>query len=644
MITETSYKAILSQKEKKNFSDIFMWLFLVLVGFALFLRLFQLGEKPYHHDESLYATYSWNLYTGRGYQYHPMLHGPFLFHINTLFFFLFGVSNFTARLSVALFGTILVGLTYYLREHLGEKGTLATGMLLALSPINLYFSRFLAHDMYVAVFTLLPVIFFIKYVRNMEERSYLYGLAISLVFLFTIKLTAYIHTFIFVTFGIFYLIVVRSPGFVATNPKARTKSHEPRIKSKKQRTTDSLAQLRARPEPAEGADNGQRTPGSVQLFSEEVWSFLKKYKFPLTFAFFLFIGIYVTLYTTFFANPKGVWDSIFTTFSYWIEQNRIQRIRGAFTYYLPFLILYELPVVLAVMVGLFSKLSRTESTREVFIGVTLVTIFLAYTLSDNLLSKELNNLTHMETLADLVYALYLLFVGSWGTFHFLRRRETFTAFLVYWSMMALLIYSYAGEKIPWLSVHIVLPLTLLAGRFLGEFLDSRLFQQYLRYFIGGLLIVLAFMLHTTIQANYHYNANPVERLVYTHTSPEVVKMVGKIEEVSFKFGKGKETPLAVQGIAVWPLSWYLRDYQSWYYPGDLKTALDRPIIIIDWASREQYQELLKDYFEIHVKLREWWIPAPNATWRQWWNYFLFRKVYNPTGSEDIAFYVKKEFM
>jgi uncharacterized protein (TIGR03663 family) len=631
-MTETSYnKTMILPKEKTRFLDTFHLLFLGILGFALFLRLFQLGEKPYHHDESLYATYSWNLYTGRGYQYFPMLHGPFLFHVNTLFFFLFGVSNFTARLSVALFGTVLVGLTYYLKEQLGEKGVLAAATFLALSPINLYFSRFLAHDSYVAVFTLLPVIFFIKYLKDLNNRSYLYGLAISLAFLFTIKLTAYIHTFIFVTFGGVYEFIIRRRRAMVKNKKDL-----PSGKGKKSRTMEDSQSFTAdRP------------------FLREAQNFLREHKFPLLFASFMFIGIYITLYTTFFTNPRGVWDSIFTTFQYWIEQNRIQRIRGAFTYYLPFLALYELPVILVVGLGLFTKLSKTEYTREIFIGVTLATVVLMYTLWSSPLPKELslfgqvfqvNHLTHMDTFADVVYALYLIFLGGWGVFHFLRQKEVFTAFLLYWSVMALLIYSYAGEKIPWLSVHVALPLILLAGKFMGEFLNSPFFQRHLKYFLICLLLALAFTLHTTIYANFYYNANPIERLVYTHTSPEVVKMVDKIEEVSFKFGKGKDTPLAVQGIAVWPLSWYLREYRNWYYPGDIKTALDRPIIIIDWVSREQYKELLQDYFEIHVKLREWWIPGENPTWRQLWNYFLFREVYNPTGSEDIAFYVKKEFM
>jgi uncharacterized protein (TIGR03663 family) len=621
MLAETSYMPFPSQEEKKSAWDAFTLFFLAILGLALFLRLFQLGEKPYHHDESLYATYSWNLYSGKGYQYFPMLHGPFLFHINTLIFFLFGVGDFTARLSVALFGAILVGLTYYLREQLGDKGVLAAATFLALSPVNLYFSRFLAHDMYVAVFTLLPVVFFLRYVKDPENRTFFYGLAISLAFFFTIKLTAYIHTFIFATFLIFY------KWFTLSSSQT----------DNRQRVTD----------------RDQKATGIVRVLLGEFKTFIKTSRFPLIIASFLFIGIYITLFTTFFTNPKGVWDSIFTTFSYWIEQNRIQRIKGAFTYYLPFLILYELPTVFVIMLGLFAKLSKTEYAKEVFIAVTFVAVVLAYLLTDNPLPKELlglnmNSLTHMETFADPIYALYLVFLGGWGVFHFFRRGEIFTAFLLYWSCLALLIYAYAGEKIPWLTVHMVLPLSLLAGNFMGEFLNSLLFRRYLKPFLIGILVVIAFMLHTTIQANYYYNANPVERLVYTHTSPDVLRMVEKIEDVCFKTGKGKATPLAIQGIAVWPLSWYLRDYTSWYYPGDLRVAQDRPIVVFDWVLRdqyrEQYKELLQNYFEIRVKLREWWIPSGNPTWRQLWNYFLHREVYSITGSEDVAFYVKKEFM
>ena len=70
-----------------------------LVIFTVFTRFYQLDVRPFHHDESQYVKYSYDLYRGLGYKYDPMLHGPFLYHLNALIFILFGDSDFTARIS-----------------------------------------------------------------------------------------------------------------------------------------------------------------------------------------------------------------------------------------------------------------------------------------------------------------------------------------------------------------------------------------------------------------------------------------------------------------------------------------------------------------------------------------------------------------
>jgi two-component system phosphate regulon sensor histidine kinase PhoR len=51
---------------------------------GLVLRFWGLGDKAFHHDESLHAFYSWRLYDGQGYVHDPMMHGPLLFELNAL--------------------------------------------------------------------------------------------------------------------------------------------------------------------------------------------------------------------------------------------------------------------------------------------------------------------------------------------------------------------------------------------------------------------------------------------------------------------------------------------------------------------------------------------------------------------------------
>src|SRR5947209_7994239 len=91
--------------------------YLALVGVGLLLRLWDLGTRAVHHDESLHAYYSWNLFVGHGYAYDPLMHGPLQFEVVPIFYLLFGVSDFSARLLAAFLGTALIGMPYFLRRY-----------------------------------------------------------------------------------------------------------------------------------------------------------------------------------------------------------------------------------------------------------------------------------------------------------------------------------------------------------------------------------------------------------------------------------------------------------------------------------------------------------------------------------------------
>ena len=74
-----------------------------------------------------------------------------------------------------------------------------------------------------------------------------------------------------------------------------------------------------------------------------------------------------------------------------------------------------------------------------------------------------------------------------------RPRQLFFWFCAYWFVAALLIYSWAGEKMPWMLPQITLPLILLAGRLLGQWADAGWGRRALtsRGLATGGLILLA---------------------------------------------------------------------------------------------------------------------------------------------------------
>ncbi len=69
-----------------------------LVLIALAMRLYDLGGRAVHHDESLHGYFAYQMFIGGGYDHNPLMHGMFLFHSIATSFFLFGDSEFSMRL------------------------------------------------------------------------------------------------------------------------------------------------------------------------------------------------------------------------------------------------------------------------------------------------------------------------------------------------------------------------------------------------------------------------------------------------------------------------------------------------------------------------------------------------------------------
>lgn len=168
--------------------------FFLPIVVASLLRFWDLGLRPFHSDEGVNSFFLLNLYDRNYYHYDPAnYHGPFLYYIGLIPFYLFGISDFTFRLMPVLFGIMGVALFYPLRKRLGTMGLLTTGLLIAFSPANSFFSRDTIHEIYLAFFSLAVVVAFFLYAETRKSR-YLYFAGASIAFVITIKET-YILTF-----------------------------------------------------------------------------------------------------------------------------------------------------------------------------------------------------------------------------------------------------------------------------------------------------------------------------------------------------------------------------------------------------------------------------------------------------------------
>jgi len=170
---------------------------LILIAFVL--RLYDVGARTMSHDESLHTTYSYNLYSGVGFKHDPLMHGPLLFHATALSYFIFGPSDFSARFPVVLLGAGVVAMLWWARPWLGKLGAFLAAAMLAFSPTMLFHSRYIRHDMYAIFFALAVIILVFQFMQKGDKRL-LVAMAAMLGMLYTTKEVAFIYVIILIGF------------------------------------------------------------------------------------------------------------------------------------------------------------------------------------------------------------------------------------------------------------------------------------------------------------------------------------------------------------------------------------------------------------------------------------------------------------
>ena len=179
--------------------------YLAILLVAIVTRFWGLGDRVMSHDESLHTQFSYQFFIGDGFNHTPLMHGPFLFHITPIFYWLLGDSDFSARVPVAIFGIILVAMPYFLRPWLGKVGALATSFIFLISPYLTYYSRYIRHDIYVIVWAMIIFIAIWHYFQTREDK-YLWWFAAGNALMFSTKEVSFIYVAIFGSFLILRLL------------------------------------------------------------------------------------------------------------------------------------------------------------------------------------------------------------------------------------------------------------------------------------------------------------------------------------------------------------------------------------------------------------------------------------------------------
>lgn len=186
-------------------------IYVVIFLLAIFSRFYMLGDRVMSHDESLHTVFSHNLYKDGIYRHNPMMHGPILFHVTAASYALFGVDDFTSRIYPALLGVLMVMFPLLMRRWLGRTGAVLTAIMLLLSPLLLYYSRYIRHDIpsiMAAMVMVYAILMYLSGPQNQRRRAHwLYVLAAAMLWNLGSKETAFIYIAIIGLFLTIYWIV-----------------------------------------------------------------------------------------------------------------------------------------------------------------------------------------------------------------------------------------------------------------------------------------------------------------------------------------------------------------------------------------------------------------------------------------------------
>jgi uncharacterized protein (TIGR03663 family) len=579
-------------------------LYVAVFVIAIALRLYDLGPRPYHHDESIHAFFSWKIVDQgvKDYNYDPVYHGPVLYYSSALAMWLFGDNDFTGRLSAVLFGLGVLGFTWPVRRYIGRNAALAFLILASLSPSFTYFTRFVRHDIYLAFCNLMAVYFAFRYGETRTARHlYLSGAGLALAF--CTKEDMYVVAPVM----IFALVLMLVWEVV----------------------------------------HGSNTVGGIV---EESRAFLRRALLPLVTTAVIFAAIWLVLYTSLLTHPNN-WNGVTRALTYWWGQHSIKRIGGPWWYYVPQLTFYD-PLILfgaaAFMFAPFFTAAKNDAVLRYMrygAGALAIAFVVLFYRGSNV--------------APLVF-IAILGAAQIGVAR-VWLPDRFTRFLILWALGTLCFYGWAQEKVPWLLVPQVMPLAILAGMWFARLIETGAIRRPATVVpiaaVGGLTIWILIASNFLYDAprpdecvacpnnECHTDKNPEcrtgELLSYVQSTYDIHKIMRHVEGAGRILGTGTQTRLAVSGDATWPFSWYLRHYPvNW--AADVRNV-DVPVVIVNKdATNSLDQPLGERYEKIPFQIRAWWEPQwQRVDLPKLMRWIFTRHVWSQTGSSDAVAYVAK---
>jgi uncharacterized protein (TIGR03663 family) len=692
----------------------------VLIVAGLLLRWILLDIRPYHHDESLhgmYGRYFYDFPENNYYKYDPMLHGPMLYNSMRFIYAIFGDTLWSARVPVCIMGSLFMVMPFLYRRFFSQTTVLILTATVACSPTLVYWSRFLREDYWVLSGMLFSLYGFALASRSWKAFFVLFGLTIQ----WCTKESVFVTLAVFAGYPIFEamfedvvrprkdssnalftrlfgLLVVAGlcVGIALTVPKEQLNLKVASIIGLLiawfvgQCILESVVR-----------DNCQNT-------FAKIGNYIRSNFWQTGLAVFVCGFIFAWFYGAGFRYPQGIIDGLGgKAIDYWAAHHAMERIKGPFNFHVYVMGWYEFPVFVAFLahIVLFYRRAIPEIRFAALSVLAIIGIACLFTNPDTIQENGIWKPFKLKDNLDIVGLFVLLFHAPLVTINHLLRKEQGLAVTGYFATATFFVYSYLGEKVPWLSVYpliFALPymalfyqdyftrypvnykeypvkkallacgivLMTLGIIFIAERKDNdpktnedilfivtgvllvaiAMLDDYGRYlgrFNVGRWVVAAgvlFSVRAAIQTNFLYGGKETEYLSQVHTTYDLHDVALMIIDDVQKQPFGYKPTVFGTGEATWPLAWYFRNLREEYkFSTKPEDRNKYTYLFIDWKDQREPGDIPDGYTVRKMNLRGWWVPEfKQITLKKFLRYSFNHYPWNTSGFTYTTFLVAKD--
>ncbi len=428
---------------------------------GILLRVGSLSNRPMHVDEAVHASKFGELLENNYYRYDPVeYHGPALNYLTLIPAALSGVKNIgaitesTLRIIPALSGILLLFFFLFLKKELGNNFLLIILLLLSFSSILVFYSRYYIQESLLVSFTFCFIISLFKFLTGRKNVwLILSGFFAGLAF--ASKETSLLaFGSVFLTFVLLHFL-------------------------------------------------------SQKSFAGKIFGIKTILLFIIPFGL-----VSVLLFTSFFTNARGIFDSLKAVSNYFYKAGNFPEHIYPWHYYFSLIIFKEID------------------------SFTFTEIFIL-----------------LFSLAGIFFA-----IKYWNNE---EPKNSFIKIILVFTILETVIYSLIPYKTPWTMMTFWTGILIMAAYGINETIShSKKYFRHLFIFIAAVGVV-----HQELQAyqiSFKYQYHPQNPFVYSQATPDVEIIGNRIREITSAAAEKDKTFICV--IAgkddYWPLPWYLRSFKN----------------------------------------------------------------------------------